>query len=946
LVVGQYPHVPVLATVPTIELTRVLQADAQKIMRSRFEEEGELPIFDELSSNRLMESFQAVDLRRPIPLGDSLQVTYHASGHIAGAASLVIESEEGVLVMSGDVSIPPQRAVVEAAKPRIKADALVLESTYGGKLHANRLGEEQRLILTLKRVVERGGKVLIPAFALGRAQEILQIILAYREQLDVPVYVDGMVRAVCRSYAGFADWLPGATVAAAGEAHLFFRSGIRPVDGAARREEIMHLDEPCVVVASSGMLTGGASAAYAKAFAGDARNAILLTGYQDEEAPGRFLQRMMRERQGNSEVAFKIDNSTVTLRCEVDTYSLSAHADEDELLGHRLTFDPVDTLLVHGDPGARHSLATKLRERGRGVILPRIGQTLEFRYPRRPMRLARQANMGMSDDRPVDVPMLWDALKMNAGGFYGARELARMWWDDEDRAADMMRALAADALHFAADWRRRDTFRVRTPEQVEKVRQRRAVMRAHPDLIGQLIALRDTNERPRLGVVVDAHEEGFEAVVEATQGRHYSGDQLFWVLGPWQGPPETKGMRERIAALAQEASALRDTILPYERRQVLIGQAVDPRHLLPEALPEEVTPLVALAAVVLALAGDGAIAGEGGLRPRRALPGAPLEQNAARQAAMAMFSPEARLRKVGMEIHRTRLVLTFDFPERAQEDYGEQIEKLADVTGWDVLVNPTVSQQALGATAEGLLPEGGRIIKGPAFHMNRREVQVDVEGVDDVDSYAADFARLTGYKLRVSRRNAPNTAHLERPPGAAGASGPGMNLTQEPDTTTNLGAVVLSSRPGADPTEITSLAPPTSAEEGRRQELEINAAYALIRQALGPHGLYRCSSKGGAIVLSFISPQVGARHAQIMRELASKTGYRLAIHPHPNQQQILQVAGQLFRRAGWQVRKGPGVHVDRAEVVVTPMGEPAPDMLQWVMAQLEQQTGYRLVVSS
>jgi Cft2 family RNA processing exonuclease len=946
LVVGQYPHVPVLATLPTIELTRVLQADAQKIMRSRFEEEGELPIFDELASNRLMESFQPVGLRQPIPLGDSLQVTYHASGHIAGAASLVIESEDGVLVMSGDVSIPPQRAVVGAAKPRIKADALVLESTYGGRLHANRLGEEQRLILTLKRVVERGGKVLIPAFALGRAQEILQILLAYRDQLDVPVHVDGMVRAVCRSYGGFADWLPEATVAAAGEAHLFFRSGIRPVDGTARREEILHLDGPCVVVASSGMLTGGAAAAYAKVFAGDPRNAILLTGYQDEEAPGRFLQRMMRERQEHAEVPFQINNSTVTLRCEVDTYSLSAHADEDELLGHMLNFDPVDTMLVHGDPGARHSLATKLRERGRGVILPRIGQTLEFNYPRRPMQLARRTNLGMSDDRPVDVPMLWGALKMNAGSFYGARELARMWWNDENRVADLIRALAADAVHFAADWRKRDTFRVRTPEQIEKVRKQRAVMLAHPDLIGQFIALRDSNERPRLGVVVNANEEGFEAVVEMTKGRNYPGDQLLWVLGPWEGPPETKGMKDRIAAMAQEARALSDTILPYEVRRASIGRTVDPRHLLPEALPDEITPLVALAAVVLALAGDDAIAEEGGLQTRRALQGEPMEQNAARQAAMAMFAPEARLRKVGMEIHRMRLVLTFDFPERAQQEYGEQIENLADVTGWNVLVNPTVSQQALGAAAEELLPEGGRIVKGPAFHMDRREVQVDAEGVDDVNGYAAEFARLTGYKLRVSQRNAPNTAHLERPHVAAGASDPGMNLTQEPDATPPLGAVALSLRPGGDPAEDPSLVPLTATEEGRRPKLEINAAYALIRQALEPHGLYRCSFKGGAIVLSFISPQVGARHAQTVRELASKTGYLLSIHPHANQQQILQVAGQVFRQAGWQVRKGPGVHVDRAEVVVTLMSEPTPDVLQGVMTQFEQQTGYRLVASS
>ncbi|MCL4256716.1 MAG: MBL fold metallo-hydrolase, partial [Anaerolineae bacterium] len=216
LVVEQYPHVPVLATRPTQVLTRILQADAQRIMKSKHEEEGELPIFDEIASQRLMDAFQTVEFNQPIHLGEGLQVTYHVAGHIAGAAMLVFESEEGTLVMSGDLSLNQQRAVVPAKVPRIKADALVLESTYGGKLHANRDAEEKRIIASLKAVTDGGGKALIPAFALGRAQEVLQIILAYRDQLDVPVYVDGMVRSVCNGYATFADLLPPNSVKMAG----------------------------------------------------------------------------------------------------------------------------------------------------------------------------------------------------------------------------------------------------------------------------------------------------------------------------------------------------------------------------------------------------------------------------------------------------------------------------------------------------------------------------------------------------------------------------------------------------------------------------------------------------------------------------------------------------------------------------------------------------------
>ena len=257
LVVEQYPHVPVFATLPTIELTRILQADAQRIMQSKQEVDGELPIYDEVASARLMDSLQPVEFRQPLRLGDGLQVTYHPSGHIAGAASLVLEGEDGTLVMSGDVSLGANRAVVSADPPRIKADALVLESTYGGKLHAMRTSEERRMIETIKAVTDRGGKVLIPAFALGRAQEVLQILLAFRDEVDVPVYADGMVRAVCQAYFRFRDYLPESTVRAAGDDHLFFRKKIKPVASRAMRDEITRSEGPAVVVASSGMLTGG-----------------------------------------------------------------------------------------------------------------------------------------------------------------------------------------------------------------------------------------------------------------------------------------------------------------------------------------------------------------------------------------------------------------------------------------------------------------------------------------------------------------------------------------------------------------------------------------------------------------------------------------------------------------------------------------------------------------
>ncbi len=899
LVVEQYPHVPVIATRPTVDLTRILQADAQRIMTSKQEAEGELPIFDDIASERLMNAFQMVDYRQAIRLGDGLQVTYYPSGHIAGAASLVLEGEDGTLVMSGDVSLGANRAVVSAEIPRVKADALVLESTYGGKLHANRLAEEKRMIETLRRVVERGGKVLIPAFALGRAQEVLQIILAYRDQLDVPVYADGMVRAVCGAYSGFRDWLPQGTLKAAGEDHLFFRNRIKPVTSNAMRDQIIQSSEPAIVVASSGMLTGGASVVYAKNWVGSEENAIFLTGYQDEEAPGRFMQRMIREREAGQDFALRLDDTTVSVRCEVGTYSLSAHADEQELVNYADALKVDEVMLVHGDPGARHSLATALRQRDKRVLSPQSGQTIRFDFAKRPWALG--GIKSGQESRHLDAAELWDALKNQAGSFFSARELAQMWWGDADRHAEVIGVLAED-LYFAQDWRKRDTFQVRSEEQVTRKQRQRAIMLAHPDIVGKLVVLRDSNNRPRAGLVVNASQDAFEANVYSAKGRHYPADALLWVIGTYEKGSADKGLMGNIGEMVKQARVLQDDLLPFTTRQKLVQSAepMNPADLLPAELPEDVSEQQALLTVVLALAADGAVLEQHGLRPLRALQDGPVEQNQAREMAFSIFPPEARLRKVGMEVHRKRLTLSFDFPDRAADQFSDVIGDLSDQTGWDIQINHSINQQALGSAFDEILPADARIVKGPSFYMDKQEVQAEVDGVEDLSALEQAYYQLTGFRLQTARRGDGLTGVVESAPTIADSS----------------------------------------------MRLEINEAYVLIRTTLEPVGLLKVGLKQTGIVLTFVSPQVGERHRDKMRELVQQTGYTLSIHPHPNQQQILQAASQLAREAGWQVRKGPGIHVDRGEVSFKLAH--LPDDLQTVelRRKFEDQTGYQLVLDA
>jgi hypothetical protein len=710
-----------------------------------------------------------------------------------------------------------------------------------------------------------------------------------------------MVRAVCRAYGNFRDILPPETIEAAGEDNLFFRNKVRSVTNLAQRSQLVHSSEPAIFVSSSGMLTGGPSAYYAAELAGDPRNAILLTGYQDEESPGRFLQKLLKEHEPGKETPFRIGKNTVTLRCTLGTYSLSAHADEAELVSVAQSLEAGTVALVHGDPGARHSLAARLREREKRVILPVSGQSFTFAFPPRPGKVGRA--LSGSHTQPVDPAALWDSFKVKAGSFYHARELAKAWWGDESRVREMIEALVRDGLYFRQDWRQRASFQVHTPQQVQRIQRQRAILNYFPDLAGSLVVLRDVNKRIRIGAVVAVGQEKFEAVVWNAEGRQYAADALAWSVGQWPlafGAPGP--VKQEIKALLTQAKAVQALLLPISQREQLVQAAkpVHPDTLLPAALPEGVTPLVAKLAVILALAEDGAHWTSNGLLPRTVVRADALEMNQARQAALAQFPPEARLRKVGLEANRKRMVLYFDFPTVATERYAEQIEALDDLTGWQIVVAPEINQQALGNALLELLPSGGKLIKGPSFFIPEKRVEARFSGVTDLPALAAAFQDLSGFALGY-----------ENPPS--------QPTEEQTDTVSN-------------------------GKTARRIRMELNAAYALLRDALEPLGMYKSGFQSGIITLSFISPQVGARHIELIKKLEAQIGYQLMVYRHPNQNALLQVVTQILRDAGWTPRKGPGLRTDLAQVRLKLDAAEQPDNVEQVAAQIEQATGYKLVI--
>jgi uncharacterized protein len=388
-----FPGVPVYATAPTRGLVEVLLRDSINIMRVRAESENELPLYSPPAVESLLEKMIPTPFGTPVEIGRTgATATWFPAGHILGAASVGVEAVEqgkSIRVMfSGDIAVADQLTVPGMLPPSgFRPDVLVIESTYGDRMHSPRELEEQRLIDMTASVIEERGKLLIPAFAVGRAQEVaLMLLKQFRSKKlkSFPVWIDGMVKTVCGVYSQYpAHQTPYARRLIEKYGNPFFNivDEIRQVSSPSEREKILTGD-PCVIIASSGMLTGGASAFYAQQIVRDSRNGIAITGYQDEESPGRQLLALAEAESREITVAGK----TLEVECSVEKYSLSAHADCNEIAGLIEAINPREVVLVHGEGSSRQALRDLLRRQGtryRPIHLPRTGDALSFGAIRR-----------------------------------------------------------------------------------------------------------------------------------------------------------------------------------------------------------------------------------------------------------------------------------------------------------------------------------------------------------------------------------------------------------------------------------------------------------------------------------------------------------------------------------------------------------------------------------
>ena len=423
-------------TLATKAITRVLLEDSRD-RANRDIQEGKQPLFTPEAIDKALDYLgfmETVQWNTRVEIRDGVTAQWIPAGHILGAAMILIEGGQERILMTGDVSVTDQKTIPGMPMSELnlphRPDVMVMESTYGYRQHTDRAAEERQLVSDIAKIINAGGKALIPVFAIGRSQEVILILKHAMESGQIPefpVWVDGMVRTVNGIYSRFSDELaPNLQRRSQRGEDIFYSDSIRAVSSRDQRDMILSASQPCCIVASSGMLNGGVSNEYAMALANNRKNLIAITGYQAEGTPGRAL---VDEKDPAKRVLALDGKPSLPAPCGVERYNLSAHADKHQLTELVKKVNPRRLLLVHGDDkqSARESLAESIQEACPRVevTLPRNGKTYAVRH---------YTGIVGEQSLPPDMilPKVLDFVARNGlKGPFCAHELAEIYYGTE-----------------------------------------------------------------------------------------------------------------------------------------------------------------------------------------------------------------------------------------------------------------------------------------------------------------------------------------------------------------------------------------------------------------------------------------------------------------------------------------------------------------------------------
>ncbi|GCE30363.1 hypothetical protein KDA_58470 [Dictyobacter alpinus] len=912
-----FPHAPIFTSRATHLLMEIMLADALKIMNKRAVEEMEIPLYPATLVGSMLSRV------RPIPVGESFtltelpEVTIHSSraGHIAGAMSLGFASKQESIVVSGDISMTPQRTILGAVPPALeRPDLLILESTYGARLHPNRQAEEQRMALAVADGL-KNGHVLLPCFGLGRGQEILLLLQSMQEQGVVPVfpiYVDGLVRRVCSAYQLMPEALTPRLSRQIRKGFLPFQGdNVSFVRDARERQTILD-GQPACIIASSGMLTGGPSAWYAARLASNPNASILITGYQDEESPGKRLLDLAEHKKDTLE----LEDQQITVQCNVAKYSLSAHADGGELASYAAHLKPRRVALVHGDDEARRALLGLLEETE--VLLPKNGQTLDL-SPRQHKKKAASLPHVEKANTPVSLPygigedgifnashleQLWKALEhVPSYQIVTLRELVNVWYGDRaipEHAMWLYDVLEEeqpyDEPYFTPAAEITEAYYVRRTQEDEQEDRLRK-------LLGRIILLRTS---PGASKPVLCRAIGERETLRVFFPRGESFDRTRFPLRALQevvGPlPYLEGESEKevLTTCVRNARRIRKGISAYALAQnCQEGESYTLTELceLAGISQHKVEERLAVAKLLqqhprLFEQQDDMVEGQG-----------PIHYALAATWREALEAPEQRERPdqnwilntierhIGTPSDLIRrsidgesgdVTLTFLYPEGAWERYHELLDAAAEEAGVNIDISPQTPLKEMSNFAQQQLPAGLTMQGNPSIFLEQRMIRFTCSGTASAEEMEAAQQQVmaeTGWTLEINI--------------LSGGS-------QSVPTTGSVSSSVVA----------TTALPGTVVQE----QQAISTARELLGQLPGflKVGLEKASL---TLRIRFEFPEVAQlRYSAVFEQIEANTGWNTRLYPLTPTQEALVAMAQSLLPDGLEIIGKPSIYWDRKTV--------------------------------
>lgn len=357
---------------------RIQEEDARQANRHGYSKHNPaLPLFTESDALRALTQLQPLGYERPIEVVPGISIEFHPAGHLLGSAFIIVRLAGGPNILFGGDLGRYDRPILPDPTAAIAADVVLVESTYGDRDHQPDDSGAQ-LAEVIKATAGRHGKLVIPAFAIGRVEELLYWVrrLEAEHRIPVlPVYVDSpMATEALRYYSARVAELDPELRPTSGQVYAFATTRFQTVSSPQQSKELTASRRPAIVISSSGMATGGRVLHHLAAALPDERNSVLFVGYQAEGTRGRQLVDGARE--------VRIHGRSIGVNAAIAKIdSMSAHADRSEILRWLGTLGsaPRRLCLVHGEPAPMDALKALIQQRmSWAAHTPAHGETIEL----------------------------------------------------------------------------------------------------------------------------------------------------------------------------------------------------------------------------------------------------------------------------------------------------------------------------------------------------------------------------------------------------------------------------------------------------------------------------------------------------------------------------------------------------------------------------------------